>query len=100
MQQIMKFMPLMFGYFALVVPAGLTLYWFTSNILALVQQYFTKTQLQADSPKDKKKPIISTSMTENTPLPASSTPSDGATAISGEDGKSTNVKSKRKRRKR
>ena len=101
MQQIMKFMPLMFGYFALVVPAGLTLYWFTSNILALVQQYFTKTQLQADSPEDKKKkPIISTSMTENTPLPASSTPSDGATAISGEDGKSTNVKSKRKRRKR
>ncbi len=47
MQQIMKFMPLMFGYFALVVPSGLSLYWFTSNLLAMLQQYFTKTDLSA-----------------------------------------------------
>jgi len=45
MQSIMKIMPLMFGYFALIVPSGLTLYWFTSNILAMGQQYFTKTSL-------------------------------------------------------
>lgn len=100
MQQVMKFMPLMFGYFALVVPAGLTLYWFTSNILALLQQYFTKTQLQNDSTESKKRPLISSSLTDNTPLPANSTSTDGAAAISGEDGKSTNAKSKRKRRKR
>lgn len=43
MQTVMKFMPFMFGYFALVVPSGLTLYWFTSNILAMAQQYFTRT---------------------------------------------------------
>jgi YidC/Oxa1 family membrane protein insertase len=46
MNQVMKIMPLMFGYFSLIVPSGLTLYWFTSNILALVQQYFTQTNLK------------------------------------------------------
>jgi YidC/Oxa1 family membrane protein insertase len=45
MQSIMKFMPLMFGYFALIVPSGLTLYWFTSNLLAMIQQYFTRTEM-------------------------------------------------------
>jgi len=29
MGQVMMFMPFMFGYFALVVPSGLSLYWFT-----------------------------------------------------------------------
>jgi len=47
MQSMMKFMPLMFGYFALIVPAGLTLYWFVNNLLMMVQQYFTKTHLEA-----------------------------------------------------
>lgn len=40
MSQMMMFMPLMFGYFALVVPSGLTLYWFTNTILSVVQQYY------------------------------------------------------------
>lgn len=40
MSQMMNFMPLMFGFFALEVPSGLTLYWATSNILQIVQQYF------------------------------------------------------------
>jgi len=38
MNQMMNFMPLMFGFFALQVPSGLTLYWATSNILQIVQQ--------------------------------------------------------------
>lgn len=46
MQSMMKIMPLMFGYFSLIVPSGLTLYWFTSNILALAQQYFTQNNLK------------------------------------------------------
>lgn len=46
MNSMMKFMPLMFGYFSLVVPSGLTLYWFTSNMLALAQQYFTQNGLK------------------------------------------------------
>lgn len=40
MNQMMTFMPLMFGFFALQVPQGLALYWVTSNIFSLIQQYF------------------------------------------------------------
>jgi YidC/Oxa1 family membrane protein insertase len=32
-------MTLMFGYFTLMVPAGLTLYWVTSNLLQMLQQW-------------------------------------------------------------
>ena len=34
---ILKFLPLMIGWFALNVPSGLTLYWFTNNILTVGQ---------------------------------------------------------------
>ncbi|CAA0833736.1 ALBINO3-like protein 1- chloroplastic [Striga hermonthica] len=37
-QAITKLLPLMIGYFALSVPSGLSLYWFTNNILSTVQQ--------------------------------------------------------------
>ncbi len=40
MGQAMMFMPFMFGYFALIVPSGLSLYWFTNNILSMAQQYY------------------------------------------------------------
>lgn len=40
MSQMNTIMPLMFGFFALQVPSGLVLYWVTSNIFQLVQQYF------------------------------------------------------------
>jgi YidC/Oxa1 family membrane protein insertase len=40
MNQMMMFMPVMFGYITLGLPAGLTLYWTVSNILSIVQQYF------------------------------------------------------------
>jgi YidC/Oxa1 family membrane protein insertase len=40
MAQTMQVMlPLMIGYFAIVTPAGLGLYWFISNCFAIVQQY-------------------------------------------------------------
>lgn len=38
MKQMNTIMPLMFGFFALQVPSGLTLYWVTSNIFAMFQQ--------------------------------------------------------------
>ncbi|HEY85237.1 MAG TPA: YidC/Oxa1 family membrane protein insertase [Chloroflexi bacterium] len=44
MGQVMMFMPFMFGYFALVVPSGLSLYWFTNNLLSLAQQLFLNKQ--------------------------------------------------------
>jgi len=40
MNQMMQFMPIMFLFFSLNVPAGLVLYWVTSNIYQMVQQYF------------------------------------------------------------
>lgn len=40
MSQMMFFMPIMFGYITLGLPAGLTLYWTVSNILSMTQQYF------------------------------------------------------------
>jgi YidC/Oxa1 family membrane protein insertase len=40
MNQMMLLMPFMFGFFAMQVPQGLALYWFTSNIFSLIQQYF------------------------------------------------------------
>jgi YidC/Oxa1 family membrane protein insertase len=40
MNQMMMFMPIMFGYITLGLPAGLTLYWTVSNILSVIQQYF------------------------------------------------------------
>jgi YidC/Oxa1 family membrane protein insertase len=40
MNQMMQFMPIMFLFFSLNVPAGLVLYWVTSNLYQMVQQYF------------------------------------------------------------
>jgi membrane protein insertase Oxa1/YidC/SpoIIIJ len=87
MNSMMKIMPLMFGYFSLIVPSGLTLYWFTSNILALVQQYFTQTNLKpATAPAGA--PV-------HAPVPASPIATN-----SDENIKETNVKSKRKSRRK
>jgi YidC/Oxa1 family membrane protein insertase len=40
MNRAMQFMPIMFLFFSLNFPAGLVLYWVTSNLVTLVQQYF------------------------------------------------------------
>jgi YidC/Oxa1 family membrane protein insertase len=41
MNRMMEFMPLMFFFFSLQVPAGLALYWVISNVYTFFQQYFT-----------------------------------------------------------
>jgi hypothetical protein len=40
MNQMMQFMPIMFIFFAFSVPAGLVLYWVTTNLFTFAQQYF------------------------------------------------------------
>jgi len=50
-QGIFKFLPLMIGYFSLQVPAGLTIYWFTSNIFTLTQSLAVKAYYQVNPPK-------------------------------------------------
>ena len=48
-QQITLMMTFMFGFFTLQVPAGLTLYWVTSNLLQMAQQWYmmNRTSLMA-----------------------------------------------------
>jgi len=54
MGQAMMFMPFMFGYFALIVPSGLSLYWFTNNILSMAQQYYTNKTMKSPDATAKK----------------------------------------------
>ncbi|PSV88007.1 membrane protein insertase YidC [Photobacterium leiognathi] len=46
-QKIMAFMPVIFTVFFLFFPAGLVLYWLTSNIVTLIQQTIIFRQLEA-----------------------------------------------------
>ncbi|MDD2383722.1 MAG: membrane protein insertase YidC [Sulfurospirillaceae bacterium] len=39
-EKIMKFLPLIFTFFFVTFPAGLTLYWFTNNLASIVQQTY------------------------------------------------------------
>lgn len=98
MQQVMKFMPLMFGYFALVVPSGLSLYWFTSNLLAMIQQYFTKTNLAASPAPTGKAAGGSGAVSNDMATNAVSTDADEAEEE--EVSKEKYVKSKRKKSRR
>jgi YidC/Oxa1 family membrane protein insertase len=50
-QGFLKFLPLMIGFFALQVPAGLTIYWFTSNLFTLSSTLAVKTYYAANPPK-------------------------------------------------
>jgi len=93
MQSIMKFMPIMFGWFALIVPSGLTLYWFTSNLLGIAQHYFTKTQL--DQAPAKSGASLTSPVPSTTPVTATTSGES-----SGENGKGKDAKSKRKSRRK
>lgn len=44
---IIKFLPLMIGWFSLNVPAGLTLYWFTNNLLSVGQTALLRANFKA-----------------------------------------------------
>jgi YidC/Oxa1 family membrane protein insertase len=50
-QNVFKFLPLLIGFFALQVPAGLTIYWFTSNIFTLTQTLGVRAYFKANPPK-------------------------------------------------
>ncbi len=39
-EKIMKFLPLIFTFFFVTFPAGLTLYWFVNNMFSVLQQYY------------------------------------------------------------
>jgi YidC/Oxa1 family membrane protein insertase len=50
-QGILKFLPLLIGYFSLQVPAGLTIYWFTTNLFTLTQSLAIKAYYRANPPE-------------------------------------------------
>ena len=49
-QGFLKFLPLLIGFFSLQVPAGLTIYWFTSNIFTLTQSLSVRAYFAANPP--------------------------------------------------
>jgi YidC/Oxa1 family membrane protein insertase len=50
-QLVFKFLPLMLGFFALQVPAGLTIYWVTTNLFTLSQSLAVRAYFKANPPK-------------------------------------------------
>ena len=50
-QGILKFLPLMIGFFSLQVPAGLTIYWFTSNLFTVSQSLIIRGYYKANPPE-------------------------------------------------
>ena len=48
---ILKFLPLLIGFFSLQVPAGLTIYWFTSNLYSLSQSLIIRKYYEANPPE-------------------------------------------------
>jgi YidC/Oxa1 family membrane protein insertase len=50
-QGFLKFLPLMIGYFSLQVPAGLTIYWFTTNLFTLASTVGARTYYSLNPPK-------------------------------------------------
>ncbi len=46
--KIMKMLPIMFTFFFLWFPAGLTLYWVVNNILSIAQQYLINKQIEKE----------------------------------------------------
>ena len=50
-QGVLKFLPLMIGFFSLQVPAGLTIYWMTANIFTLTQSLAVRAYYKANPPE-------------------------------------------------
>ena len=103
MGQVMMFMPFMFGYFALVVPSGLSLYWFTSNLLGIVQQsYMMKAKKEMEQAKEDGTDVKpSLRQLEVSPATASiESSSDNEKQIKDNATKQSKPRSKRKRKRK
>lgn len=50
-QGVLKFLPLFIGFFSLQVPAGLTIYWFTTNLFTLSQSLIIRKYYELNPPK-------------------------------------------------
>jgi YidC/Oxa1 family membrane protein insertase len=81
MQSMMQFMPLMFVFFALQVPAGLVLYWVANNVFTMLQQW----GLQKWGGLDNHPPVVVPTIGASTNGKAGPTPKNrAAAAVRGE----------------
>lgn len=86
--QAMMFMPLMFGFFAIQVPSGLSLYWVTMNIFSMVQQYLMTgwgglaPKKQGESPVKREKAPVKAEAAKSVPPKAESAKAETAPAAS------------------
>ena len=53
-EKIMKFLPLIFMFFFVTFPAGLTLYWFVNNLFGVLQQYYVNSIFAKEKAKEGK----------------------------------------------
>jgi len=53
--KIMKMLPIVFTFFFLWFPAGLTLYWVVNNVLSIAQQYVINKQIEGSGEPAKAK---------------------------------------------
>jgi YidC/Oxa1 family membrane protein insertase len=99
MGQMMMFMPFMFGYFALVVPAGLSVYWITSNLLGVVQQkYFT--QIKENNDKNSASDSSKTSQTPSLEMSPATASIENSSDSEGQVSNNARRKSRSKKRRR
>jgi len=51
--KIMKYLPVIFTFFFMTFPAGLTLYWFVNNLFSIVQQYYVNSLFEKKKSSNK-----------------------------------------------
>ncbi len=57
-EKIMKFLPLIFTFFFVTFPAGLTLYWFVNNLFSIAQQYYVNRIFEEHKRAKKEKELV------------------------------------------
>jgi YidC/Oxa1 family membrane protein insertase len=89
-------MPLMIAYFAIVTPAGLGLYWFMSNCVSIVQQYFVTGWggLRRRPAVELATAATGPSMRTSTAQPRAAATNGGNSGSSGVDGTRSNAASR------
>jgi YidC/Oxa1 family membrane protein insertase len=93
-------MPLMIAYFAIVTPAGLGLYWFVSNTVAIIQQYFVtgwgglRRQPSLATATASAAPKASNGSSSRPPAPSKPSTATNKPATSTADGRGSNAASR------
>lgn len=96
MKQMTYVMTFMFGFFTLQVPAGLTLYWVTSNLLQMLQQWITTSgRFNLGGPK----PALAVAGGGGSSAKVLVDQDDSAEAINNKDAEKVALPKRRKKRK-